>query len=490
MDTSTIQDQAAVLARWRRLGYLFPFLKGIVYPLFKISLIALASELLREVLRISLDPEFFERIDDELYGTIRESSITSVYLMESLSFYQAFGVVCAYIVIISIVQPIHIGLNENFNCYMEVKRLQMILYDKFILEPNSVNEKEARELVYNGMNSIEKYWSTSKYCMIDDCTSAGWSLLLVFILAWDMGLIITGAVIIIMLGTKFTWNKLSTPWAEQREDKMSAASARLMDLVTCKEVVLSHTTELDERASLFRAVYSDKIDIQHLFWAKTASGFLRYLTFSFVMPVLFVYVYEVDLTMERVFQVLLLIVIQDEMVRAYLSYSDHGPVNEEYARVKKTFARVLEISEEELFPPDFAWVVSCAKTCSKMKGAETSTPSNETRPRQFDSRRRSTLTKRLTSLLQFDPERSSGSLQGPTIDYRKTFRQTGEYRKKLALDNVSLGYRRNDGSLHVVVEDMYLKLDIGEHYALMGETGAEHIVQGTSSGGHYICCRE
>ena len=69
-----------------------------------------------------------------------------------------------------------------------------------------------------------------------------------------------------MVGTRVMWNKLSTPWSQRREMKMANANARLMDLVVCKDVVLSHTMEEHERTKLQQAVYSDSEEINHLFW--------------------------------------------------------------------------------------------------------------------------------------------------------------------------------------------------------------------------------
>lgn len=454
-----MENHVATLARWRRLGYIFPVLNCIIYPLLKISLIALSSELLREVLQISFDQEIFEQIEEELYGTVRDSKITSIFLMEGLSFYQSFVVVCIYVLILAITIPLHNGINANFNPYMEVKRLQMILYDNFMLKPNSVDIKEARQLVYESMSSIEKYWSSFKYEIVGDITLVVWSLTLIFLLSWDLGLITTVATAVIVFATKLVWRKLSSPWDVQRENKTSAASSRLMDLVTCKEVVLSHTMELEERASLFEAVYSDEIDIRRLFWAKVISSAVKHSTFLLVMPFLFVYVNEVDLTMERVFQLLLVVVIQDEMVKAYLNVLRKWPIFEEYARAKGSFSRVLGVKEEELFPPDFA-------TCSKKKEISTPKDSEGNRP----SRRRSSLANGLSKLLTFGPNKSG--VDPAHSDVLETLEQSGQHHQKLALQHCSLGYLRADNTLNLVIEDMSLDLAIGEHYALMGETGA------------------
>ena len=50
---------------------------------------------------------------------------------------------------------------------------------------------------------------------------------------------------------KWLKNKLTSPWAEQREQKAAAVNAQLLDLVKCKEVILSHGKELEER-NLFK----------------------------------------------------------------------------------------------------------------------------------------------------------------------------------------------------------------------------------------------
>lgn len=241
-----------------------------------------------------------------------------------------------------------------------------------------------------------------------------------------------GGTTVIMLGTRIAWNKLSTPWSQQREIKMAKASARLMDLVACKDVVLSHTMEKKERLKLQQAVYSDKEELRHLFWAEAISKFIEYATFTFIMPSLFIYVKEIDLTMERVFQLLLIVVIQDEMVRAYLAFAETTQIMEEGNRAKQTFATVLHVDEDILFPSDFAVVKSFF--CRIF-------------PRNSEEKEN----KELESSASFININCPG---------------------KFSLQNASMGYWRHDGSFNDVLKDINLDLAVGSHYAIMGETGA------------------
>mmetsp|Transcript_27381 Transcript_27381/g.31657 ORF Transcript_27381/g.31657 Transcript_27381/m.31657 type:complete len:674 (-) Transcript_27381:183-2204(-) len=443
---------SVTLMRWRRLGYLFAMIPAIIYPLFKISMIAMFQEILREVLHVNIDENVVEKIDDEIYSTIDESPITSAFLLRGLSFYQMLAVVCGYVFVFSISTSMNHILYETFNNYMEVKRLQVILYDKFIIEPNSVNDKEAMELVYNSIHSIEKYWRNGKYELIHDRTTTVWCLVLIFILCWEAGIYMSVATIIIVFGTKSLWKTMSVPWNLNRENKMAAVSKKLMDLVICKDTVLSHSMEKQERRNLLKQIYSDKEDIQHLFWAKGVTFFFQNFAFNFVMPSIFVCVYELDLTLTRVFQLILFIVIQDEMVRAYVASSKKVMIIEEYERAKDKFCRVLNMNKEELFPPDFDFSTS-SKSSSKRK---VHIAPNEMK----------------------QPDMTNGLevTKNPIVCSKRSddddFMTMEENRQHVLLCNASLGYWRKEGTFHSVVKNLDLKLDNGQHYALMGESGA------------------
>jgi len=75
--------------------------------------------------------------------------------------------------------------------------------------------------------------------------------------------------------------------------------------------------------------------------AKIVSEFVKFFTFTMVTPLLFVFVFIVDPTLERVFVLLIILVVSDDMVRAYLEYLAKEPINEEYNRAKTVFCRVL-----------------------------------------------------------------------------------------------------------------------------------------------------
>ena len=176
----------------RRLGYILPIIKGITYPIFKVSIMALAEKLFRQALIVNIDPELYEQIQTEIYSSVSDSTITSLFLLYNLSFQQVFMVCGLLVVIISVVQPLTNAIQRQYCNYYEVKRLQNIIYKKLLLEPNSVNTTEAQDLVYSKIASIENYMSESKYLIVDDQISIVVALLLFLTLNWELGLLCIG----------------------------------------------------------------------------------------------------------------------------------------------------------------------------------------------------------------------------------------------------------------------------------------------------------
>jgi len=176
----------------QQLCYILPFVKGIIYPLFNVSFIALSEKVLREALRLSISPSLFAQLEEGIFGGIESSRALPYFLMTSLSFAQTFAVTTSMALVLACIIPLFIALDENYLNYVEVKSLQGILYERFILETNSVAIQEASDLMYTKIASVEKYWSCSKYKTIDDITSILSGLTLFLILAWDLGLMTVG----------------------------------------------------------------------------------------------------------------------------------------------------------------------------------------------------------------------------------------------------------------------------------------------------------
>ena len=176
----------------QQLCYILPFMKGIIYPLFKLSFISLSEKVLRKALRLSMSPSLFAQLEEGIFGGIESSGVLSYFLMTSLSFAQTFAVTASIALVLACIIPLWKALDENYLNYIEVKRLQGILYERFILETNSVAIQEASDLMYTKIASVEKYWSCSKYKTVDGITSILSGLTLFLILAWDLGLMVFG----------------------------------------------------------------------------------------------------------------------------------------------------------------------------------------------------------------------------------------------------------------------------------------------------------
>ncbi len=182
--------------RIQQLCFIPPFLSGICLPLLKVSNIALTQKLMLEVLRLSLDPVLLEKIDAQIFGTIRGSTVTRYCLMEPLSFYENMAVCACLVLILSTIMPLKKTL-EKYLGFMEIKRLQKILFQYFVVESNTMATKEANDLLFTKMASIEKYWVDVKYRDVNCITTLCFSLFLFLILAWDLGLIALGKCVVV-----------------------------------------------------------------------------------------------------------------------------------------------------------------------------------------------------------------------------------------------------------------------------------------------------
>jgi len=459
-----------------QLTYILPVLKGIAYPLLKISFIGMSEKLFRNAAQATVSVEEFERIDSVLFGTIRSDPVTRVFLLSDLTFYQCFFIALSLVVLISIVYPLNLAMTQYCLNKREVKRLQKVLYQKFILEPNSFNVSEASDLVHTKLAVIEQYWYNSKYFQVGDMTTVIVSLALFLTLAWDLGLLTVGASTVIFFVSTFIWRTLSRPYAQSQAQKEGKASAQLLDLVLCKEVVLTHGQEKEEQVLLHEAIDADKGELLGLARAHFASHFVETLTFTMIMPSLFVFVKEVDLTTDRVFQLLIVIVVLDETLRSYLEYSKRSTEKEEFKRAKAVMCNILNMEEEELFPPPFQWnKILCFAGWWKANSPVEEDPEGgkamvSGHMDEIDEEASAST----TSIPGGSDEDAFGvhvcTMQAVTPKVHRAL--TNPKEDNLSMEGVSFGYKSSDGGTYRVFNGLYLNLKLGVHYGVMGETGA------------------
>lgn len=455
------QNDGANFWKLKVLCYMTFGMVGVLFPLFKVSLIALSSKLLKEGLKVSLDTESFKKVDGVLFDRANLSSMTPIFLMNSLDFYETLSVCLGFVLCISLLRPIGISLSENVLNFVEVKRLQRILYDKFILEPNlSIEMHQARDLVYTRITSIEKYHSKRNYKIVNEICTILVCVTLFLILAWELGVIYFVATVIIVFVSKISWNILSNPWSEQREEKMKKTNDRLLDLLSCKDTILAHTMENPERYILQENIESDKKETSCLFVAGVVENFIMVSTFTALTPMLFIYVVLFNLSIERVFQLLIIIVVTDEALRAYLSYLAGDRMAEEYTRAKKEFADMLRMDEDELFPADFSW-----SGCKSLgEGTRYNNDGDNPKVRMKD--------KHFLSEVQHGKESKHSLLQPAISSMNESTAVNSETVHSIDLVNISLGYTNNDGNVFHIRQDVNYTFPLGSRTALMGETGA------------------
>lgn len=471
------------LAMTKLFTYSLQVLRGIAFPLLKITYIAMASKLLNESLRLSLPPELYQQIDDEIFSLRNGSTTTKLFLMHDLGFLGTLGVSIGLVLLLAILQPLSSSRFRYHLNFREVKRLQSVLYDRLIMPPesNTVTEAttlpQATDLLYTKMNVIENYVRTSQYIQAGDKASILTGLVLLLTLSWDLGLITLVAAALIFVGCEVLRTRLSTPYAQQRETKVKATNELLLDLIVCREVVLTNAKEHDEQQLLREHLEADQGDAGPLFRANFVSEVVKVGTFYCLTPLLFLFVFLVDPTLQRVFQLLLIVVITDELLSAYLAYSNHLQKQEEYSRAKQEFCRVLNMDEAELFPPDFAWPTFWGKQEQKHSGSIT----------QEDGHNNNKIFKDTNTDLAPLPQTADfettgeDSFLGDEDDIEKqsgnkaiasaSFLGTGA---TIELNNLSLAYTSRGTAFNVFDsgDGLNMAFESQRHYAVMGETGA------------------
>ena len=452
--------------------YVLPVLRSIAYLCLKICSIALSKKLLDEVLENETDPELYQALNEDVLSTAQDSITTRIFLMDGLDFYGAFAVTSGLVLAASIIHPVHTMMAKfRFN-FQEVKRLQTVLYKYFILQPNSVAIKEANDLLYTKIPIVEKYWARAKYEVVGDLTACFVGMLLTIILAWDLGLMYMGALLVVFVGSDVIRTKMSTPWDEQRERKQAATNAHLTDLVLCKELIITNAQETNEFDLLKEKIKEDEEDIRRLSIAHLVSEFVECSTFFMFTPLLFLFVFTVDPTLERLFQMLVLIVITDEVVRSYLAYSKNRLIVEEYNRAQQDFCNVLGMSKDQIFPPDIVWPTWLSRATTNPGKKRNSGTQRTDDPTDFHLQSEYPEEEEAYESYLLHESYCSSAFTGPNLAGNFFAAPSGGKTEKMVLSNMALGYHTLEGRNFCAIDGLNLSLELGEHYSIMGESGA------------------
>ena len=438
------------------LAYGTPVGIGIMFPLFKVSMIALSEKLFRGALlfRSNLPDDLIHQIQVQIFepyltgtpaaasaaaegegGTTTSTTTSSYFLLYHWTFTQVFVLTTTLAVLLALFQTTSNVLKWNYLNRIEVKRLQQLVFHKLLLRNNNnttttttTTTKEvgvaaaaadktkksgssgsgssssssasstsnyepagfetngdsskaskpnsgtvvsldvashAQELVYKKIDCVNQYFMHTKYKQYQDGSSMICGFVLLVVLAWDLALMCIVGVAIISVVSTLIWTTLSTPYTTNYETKLSKTNGRLIDLVTCYDVVLTHTTEYEERYQLRELIASDSHDLRKIVSARLCSELFRATTFTMLMPSVFLYVYLYDFTLERVFQLLIIMVIMDEIMRCYLCFFRHEQVTFEYNMAVRDICAILHTSAADAFPSD--WFTFWSSTCVAFK---------------------------------------------------------------------------------------------------------------------------
>jgi len=131
--------------------------KGIAYPILKVTFIALTEKMLRTTLENSLPSDLYQQLEEQVFD--QTSKVTSLYLLQSFTFYQALALSATLVLVVAVALPLQTAIKKDYLNKQEVKRLQSLIIQKFIVESNSVhvNLSHATNLLYTRMAAVEQY---------------------------------------------------------------------------------------------------------------------------------------------------------------------------------------------------------------------------------------------------------------------------------------------------------------------------------------------
>jgi len=133
------------VARVQSLAYFPSGLIAFLYPLLKIALIALASKIFQAAIKITFgdddeNNELLKNIEENIWNSSDDSdAISSILLSKSRNYFETFNMTMGLFLLISICLTFRNPLQTHYLGFVEVKRLQRILYDKFLFGPNSMD---------------------------------------------------------------------------------------------------------------------------------------------------------------------------------------------------------------------------------------------------------------------------------------------------------------------------------------------------------------
>lgn len=416
--------------RWKVLAcYLLPFLKAIAFEFRQVTLVALIEKMLRLAMESSLSPDLYQQVMDSLYSSILESSTLRALILYDLTFVQTLGVTILLVAVISFTRPLEHAVSEYSLNRQEVKRLQSIVYNRIFFLASTTKSNlaidiaQANDLIYNNIPAIEKYWVDVKFKRIDDFTTIITALTLIIVTAWDLGLIvIVGSFSVFVLAT-IASKKLSTPSNGQLDTLLKQTTARLSDMLSCRDVILTHSMEVQEQQSLHNMFQQDSKQLTHLFRARIVSSMVLVGGLITILPVVFLVVFLGEITLARVFQMLLINILYYEIVNSFSKILDSGHIVEQYSRSVQNMCAVLQIPQDELFPSIF--------TSWEHQQSDTN-----------DSERTEGSLSSMSSCI------TSDSLKNTIIEATNN---ADDRKKDISMEHLEVGYKRMDGTTTTVI---------------------------------------
>ena len=441
--------------RWKVLGcYLLPFLKAVAFEFRQVTLVALIEKMLRLAIESSLSAELYQQVMDSLYASILDSPTLRALILYDLTFAQTLLITISLVAVISLTRPLEAAISEYSLNRHEVKRLQSIVFDRLFFASSestnlAIDITQANDLIYNNIPSIEKYWTDVKFKRIDELTTILTAATLIMVTAWDLGLIVIAGSLSVFVMAAFASKKLLTPWAGQLDALLKQTTARLSDMLSCRDVILTHSMEVTEQQSLHNMFQQDSKQLTRLFRGRIISFVVMLGGLTMILPMVFLVVFLGEITLARVFQILLIENFYYEIVNSFSKMLDSGHIVEQYSRSIQNMCAVLQIPQEELFPSIF--------TSWEHEGDST----NDCVDEKIEG---SSLSSSISSSLV-----TSDSLKNTIMEAANN---SADCKKELSMKHLEAGYTKMNGQTTTVINDLSLTLTLGKHYGVMGESGA------------------
>eukprot|EP00039_Didymoeca_costata_P028902 m.22511 g.22511 ORF g.22511 m.22511 type:complete len:736 (+) comp7407_c0_seq1:72-2279(+) len=293
-------------------------LKGILFCIFRTSLISLARIVVIQAVKDTLDEQSFKSIEELLFTA--SDPVLDVIFLEGLTFQEAFWLVVGIVFLLGNVYgvlravPVWLGSKRG-------RRLRKLVFRKALMNKKGyfdIQRSASNEVVYKHIGSIEEYESKYRYLLIDAVTSIIFPIILMLMVSWLIGLWFLGAAVV-LLSWDAGFRVLTSKWEKIRVNKWNDTNACLADMLNSRDTVRGHGMETVEYKRLNHTMGMDGVELRKILAGIFVREGVLTVLFSVTAPLWFAHSMAYDTTVDHVFRLLVAILLMDEAMRSFLA---------------------------------------------------------------------------------------------------------------------------------------------------------------------------